>query len=971
MLLAGEELCIVRESERDWEATHPHLPITTTGKTWQTAARAWNRKHQTAQAERTHRLTTHTFTADDILDHRLEDFTHPAAKQRLIQIADRYPVRWLFAPTDEEEQRLGKRAVNLFAGCGGLCTGLRRVLGVKLDMLCIDFSKDATATANAAGCNAICADVTQLDPSHPALRWTTILICTPPCTPWTRAGLQLGKNAENLRIITDVIGEAAEAAGNVWATGGFLNGEFIKPEYADPNGVTWPEVRAGLDGLSDKRAGLMAEIAIWGLGLTAAGAPLETILVEQSSALPDQLRAAIGVEFEIAGLSATWMDVKASQVGSPSERVRAFLMVSEKPVDTSEITGMEPITTLAAQALAHRPAGTTVITRGNRTTSGGNGFHLERTVPAITSKIRNWWVFNPDGTRAEDFSLAEVATLLAMPEDFPVQGSRTSACQQLGDIVSPIVAALVSGAVLGVPAARAIRAYLAERFPHIHGKPKKTKTKKPKKSKGKKSGKPPGHAHRGDYCQVNITINPASRAVSRFLSCPYGGRSRLGSFDQSSTQHPVQNLSTSGAEAVAERHNYRLTGPWTTHTPHVRTAPVAWEPPRSAPAASPTPPSPRKLTAEEEVERETAAIMARREAARAVPGLYWTVAMAAAVQQAADGHLYTPDGGATFRYTPVPGRTGRKVLADRIRRLTEAGYLALDLEAGKVNATADGRKALALAGLHPDGLYETDRAAYDAHYAALGRRKGIRNDDRKAKAAAVPPLPGGEQARRLAAAARAQLEVWEEQAKVRRAEARAIVERAVAKERAKQERKEAAKEEERREREARALAGAVRGPMQLLTYAARNALFRGPDDEHGRPGFYIHNPGRGIGHAPAHPDDVRQLQNEKLLTAGEEHQALYLTVEIAVTAELCTSLLPGGMLLSLYNGAGNETNRILVPGVYEGIDQVDRQLLADLIKERGYLVTGPWTGHGTSTTSRKAGLEPLRSSLATRTPIAA
>ncbi|WP_326791461.1 hypothetical protein OHA79_01945 [Streptomyces sp. NBC_00841] len=81
-------------------------------------------------------------------------------------------------------------------------------------MACVDISKDAVATSMAAGCTAICADISVLDPEHPALRYTRILICSPPCTDWARAGKQFGYQKHNLEILSEAIDRAAAAAGN-------------------------------------------------------------------------------------------------------------------------------------------------------------------------------------------------------------------------------------------------------------------------------------------------------------------------------------------------------------------------------------------------------------------------------------------------------------------------------------------------------------------------------------------------------------------------------------------------------------------------------------------------------------------------------------------------------------------------------------------------------------------------------------
>ncbi|MFE7114937.1 hypothetical protein ACFU99_05865 [Streptomyces sp. NPDC057654] len=52
--------------------------------------------------------------------------------------------------------------------------------------------------------------------------------------------------------------------------------------------------------------------------------------------------------------------------------------------------------------------------------------------------------------------------------DYPVIGSRTSRCQQLGDVFSPLVAAAVWAVLLGIEWLPHLIRYLAEQYPHVH-----------------------------------------------------------------------------------------------------------------------------------------------------------------------------------------------------------------------------------------------------------------------------------------------------------------------------------------------------------------------------------------------------------------------------------------------------------------------------------------------------------------------
>ena len=389
-------------------------------------------------------------------DEEITAYLDSLTDQERRDLAGPLPVRWLYPPRAGEP----KRALNLFGGCGGWCAGIRCALGYQIDMVCIDLSRDAVATSAAAGCTAVCADVTTLDPEHPALRWTRILIGSPPCTDWTRAGKRLGHLPQNLDLLLDAIADASAAVGNTPATG--APGGPIT--FKEPTGESWAEIRERAYGrMTAPTAGLMLEMAIFALGLIAAGAPLETVALEQSNALPFAVRAALWCELELAGWAHNeWIELDAADYGSPSHRRRWFLLVSRHPLRGS-VALDAPIVTLASDAIGCAPD-LTVITRGNRRTPGGNAFTMGRQVPGITSKIRGWDV----GEHGERFTLAQVALLVGMPADHPVVGSRTSACQQLSDIVCPTVATAALGHLLDLPWQSALRLYLSELYPTAH-----------------------------------------------------------------------------------------------------------------------------------------------------------------------------------------------------------------------------------------------------------------------------------------------------------------------------------------------------------------------------------------------------------------------------------------------------------------------------------------------------------------------
>lgn len=416
-------------------------------------------------------------TYDDLEGKSLGDFTSPADLADLDQLAGVWPVRWLFAPEIGDRPR----AIHLFAGCGGWCVGLRYILGVDLDMVCVDSHKDAVATSRASGCTAICADVTTLDPEHPALRWTQYLIASPPCIEWTVAGTRSGHMVDNMAILTEVIHRIAWAAGNYAWGETFEDDEdhpdydpetdFV-PEYGPPSGETWEQVRALAAEVTTSRKGkkptahLMVEPILWALALWKVGAPLHTVAVEQAAALPESLREDFESELYGAGWeSVQWVELDAADYGSPSHRRRALMLAHRyynRQIDPEHAIDRK---TFASDALGMDPD-TVIITRANRTTSGGNGFRLGRVVPGITSKIRAWYKQDDETFR---FTIAEIARLVTMPADHPVTGSRSSITQQLADIVAPVVSAAVLGTLLGIDWMPLLLRYLAEQYPNVHG----------------------------------------------------------------------------------------------------------------------------------------------------------------------------------------------------------------------------------------------------------------------------------------------------------------------------------------------------------------------------------------------------------------------------------------------------------------------------------------------------------------------
>ncbi|MGI5530180.1 DNA cytosine methyltransferase [Streptomyces syringium] len=402
---------------------------------------------------------------DRELNHRSDELDLNAlSAEELEQLAAPYPVRWLYPRKPGEPDRV----VYLFAGAGGLEVGIRDVLGHDLDIIGIEINRDASATATAAGLQRIVADVTTLSPFHIALRWTKGLIVTAPCQGWTPAGKRAGLNPVNQQIVLDMFISAWEATVGVWE-----DLECSKAlECTDDcdgchEGWTGPiygvdEVRAMSSQLTDERLGLIAEIVIWGLALSVQSSHFSWMAMEQSSALPEVIIDGIRGEFRCAD---EWLDtgfqiLDAVTYGLASRRKRNFWLASRYGfIDWRRLTPVREIpTTTAAEALGW-PEGIRVNTRGVRKTQGGNCWSADKPAVAITSKIRGWY---PEHDPEYRFTLDEAALLNGFRPGYPWTGSRSSACQQIGDVVAPPMGAVVIGALLSRPWEDQLRLYLDE-----------------------------------------------------------------------------------------------------------------------------------------------------------------------------------------------------------------------------------------------------------------------------------------------------------------------------------------------------------------------------------------------------------------------------------------------------------------------------------------------------------------------------
>ncbi|MFD4020605.1 DNA cytosine methyltransferase [Streptomyces sindenensis] len=369
-----------------------------------------------------------------------------------------WPVRWLWPPeTGLDGRPLRPRVINLFHGPGGWSVGIRDVLGADVDMVGVDLDPGAVATAEAAGFEMIHASVTDLDPEAPALQWVHGIILSPPCQAFSPAGLRMGRYAAAIALIVSVILSVGAAAG-YFPT---VDVQGRDAGYAPRTGESWDEVREPLAELADPRAGLMAEVTLWPLAMLARGGSVEWVAVEQSSALPAEIEAALAAQFEGAG----WATVEAEtldavEYGAASHRRRRFLTAHRSRSPFVPVRPAAPLPAVTFAECAGWERGRTVNTRGQRALDprtgrpkGGNAFTADKPSPCVTATAYGW----KDDETEERIGQDVIGRLVGFPSSYPWRhvgrgaGIRNKA-QQAADAVCPMVAAAVIGRVLDVAA---------------------------------------------------------------------------------------------------------------------------------------------------------------------------------------------------------------------------------------------------------------------------------------------------------------------------------------------------------------------------------------------------------------------------------------------------------------------------------------------------------------------------------------
>ncbi|MEU8759580.1 hypothetical protein [Streptomyces sp. NPDC048659] len=405
----------------------------------------------------------------DLLDDAERDaYIASLSDQERAELAGPWPVEWLYAPKPGAPIRV----VNLFAGPGGWCEGIVHVLGEPVDMVGVDLSEAACATARAAGFRRICASVTDLDPANPALRYVVAVILSPPCQTLSPGGKLAGLAEEAMGLVEEVISQAGAAAGFVMVddAGDGMEG------YAPPTGATWDEVRAPLAALKDSRTGLMAEAVIWPLALQAKHNNIRWVAMEQSSNLLKSKAAeyvveAIASEFYGAGWEyASFSLVEAADYGAASKKNRTFMVCMRYTRPFTSYRPSKPVPRTTWAACMGWEKGHKVNTRGVRGINpltgrpkGGGTFTADEPGTTVTGTAYGW-KREADGLT---HTHADLGRAVGFRADFPWihvgrgEGIRNKT-QLIADTVSPMVAAAWIGHILG-------RAWEARTHAYVRG----------------------------------------------------------------------------------------------------------------------------------------------------------------------------------------------------------------------------------------------------------------------------------------------------------------------------------------------------------------------------------------------------------------------------------------------------------------------------------------------------------------------
>lgn len=318
------------------------------------------------------------------------------------------------------------RVIDICAGPGGMDMGAR-ILGLD-PMIGVELDDDAVATGRAAGFERRQHDMRLLSPKrHRGLRGAVL---TPPCPTFNASGKGTGR--QDMQTLLDAI-----------------------TCLGIDCGCEWPDLPGYVQ---DIRSALVIEPARWLMQCPT----LEWMVCEQVWQVKP-----VWEDITAEAYAAGWnwveeIELDAADYGMPVRRRRSFLIARRSPVPPTVSVhdggwyGEKMARYTMAGVLGLDPE-LRVWTRGNRKTSGGNSFRVDRAGWSLTGKARSWQLGYVGGPQ---MTAAQAGLLQGFPLDFPWKGSRSKQFLQLADVVHPAMAAIVLGVATDTPWVEPVRAYL-------------------------------------------------------------------------------------------------------------------------------------------------------------------------------------------------------------------------------------------------------------------------------------------------------------------------------------------------------------------------------------------------------------------------------------------------------------------------------------------------------------------------------
>lgn len=303
---------------------------------------------------------------------------------------------------------IAMKAIDLYAGAGGWDIAAQR-LGIRTTGFELD--DNAVATRRAAGLSTVQADIATI-PSRPA----DLLIASPPCTAFSKAGSRNGKTQSQL------IHEALEVM--------VLSGRM-------------PELN-----LLDATASLILEPMRWILEQMQANTPYRYVVMEQVPAALEFFDA-YAAHLNHLGYSAVATNLNSEAYGCPQTRKRAILIASldeeaKMPSATHsrynrydptfphpEDHGVLKPWVSMSEALPHYGRFSVRSQYGGRKKCSREHWQPSATV---TSKSRSNVVVLGDGTETR-MSTAELGVLQGFDAEHPWQGNLRAQMIQVGNAI--------------------------------------------------------------------------------------------------------------------------------------------------------------------------------------------------------------------------------------------------------------------------------------------------------------------------------------------------------------------------------------------------------------------------------------------------------------------------------------------------------------------------------------------------------